>query len=110
MAGQFELKKNKNGQFHFVLKAGNSETILSSESYKSKTSALKGIASVQNNCRQEGSFEKKVAVNGKHTFNLKATNHRTIGSSQMYSSPKSRETGIASVMLNGKTKTVKDNT
>ncbi|MEN8207632.1 MAG: YegP family protein [Candidatus Fermentibacteria bacterium] len=108
MAGWFELKKNKNGQFHFVLKAGNSETILSSESYKTKTSALKGIASIQKNCGRDGSFEKKVAANGKHTFNLKAANHRIIGSSQMYSSPKSRENGIASVKLNGKSKTVKD--
>ena len=31
MAGWYELNKNDKGQFAFVLKAGNSETILRSE-------------------------------------------------------------------------------
>ena len=31
MAGWYELSKANNGQFHFVLKAGNAETILTSE-------------------------------------------------------------------------------
>jgi thioredoxin 1 len=36
MAGWYELSKNDKGQFTFVLKAGNSETILRSEQYESK--------------------------------------------------------------------------
>ena len=42
MAGKYVLKKAKNGQFYFNLKAGNGETILSSEMYKAKASANKG--------------------------------------------------------------------
>lgn len=36
MAGWFELSKSSDNQFRFVLKAGNGETILTSELYTSK--------------------------------------------------------------------------
>ena len=49
MAGWFEVDKAKDGQFKFVLKAGNAEIILTSELYKTKASAMNGIASVQKN-------------------------------------------------------------
>ena len=49
MAGIFELSKRKDGQFQFVLKAVNGETILVSEGYHAKGSAENGIASVPNN-------------------------------------------------------------
>ena len=43
----YELKTNQNGQFHFNLKAGNGEVILSSQTYQDKASALAGIESVR---------------------------------------------------------------
>jgi uncharacterized protein len=49
MAGKFVVTKGKDGQYRFVLKAGNGETIASSEGYKSKASALGGIDSVKAN-------------------------------------------------------------
>ncbi|OSK26858.1 hypothetical protein EALG_00625 [Escherichia coli TA144] len=101
MAGWFELSKSSDNQFRFVLKAGNGETILTSELYTSKASAEKGIASVRSNSPQEERYEKKTASNGKFYFNLKAANHQIIGSSQMYATAQSRETGIASVKANG---------
>ncbi len=64
MAGWFELSKSSDNQFRFVLKAGNGETILTSELYTSKASAEKGIASVRSNSPQEERYEKKTASNG----------------------------------------------
>lgn len=110
MAGWFELSKSSDGQFRFVLKAGNAETILTSELYKTKASAENGIASVQSNSGLEERFERKESVNGKSFFNLKAANHQVIGTSQMYASAQSRDDGIASVKNNGASKTVKDST
>ena len=110
MTGWFELSKSTDGQFRFVLKAGNAETILTSELYKTKGSAESGIASVQANSASEERYERKTASNGKAYFNLKAANHQVVGTSQMYASESSRESGIASVKTNGSTKTVKDNT
>ena len=45
MAGWYELSKSTDGQFRFVLKAGNAETILTSELYTVRASAENGIAS-----------------------------------------------------------------
>lgn len=39
MAGWYELGKSSDGQFRFVLKAGNGETILSSELYTTRPAA-----------------------------------------------------------------------
>ena len=47
MAGKFELKKSKNDKFFFSLLAGNGQTILSSEMYEAKASAVNGIESVK---------------------------------------------------------------
>ena len=110
MAGWFELNKSSDGQFRFVLKADNTETLLTSELYHAKGSAENGITSVQSNCGADERYEKKVASNGKHYFNLKAANHQVIGTSQMYASAESRDAGIASVKSNGTSTTVKDNT
>ena len=110
MAGWFELSKSSDNQFRFVLKAGNGETILTSELYTSKASAEKGIASVRSNSPQEERYEKKTASNGKFYFNLNAANHQIIGSSQMYATAQYRDTGIVSVKANGTSQTVKDNT
>lgn len=110
MPGWFELSKSSDGQFRFVLKAGNAETILTSELYKTKGAALNGIASVGKNCGTDARYECKEAKNGKLFFNLKAANHQVIGSSQMYADAKGRDGGIASVKANGATATIKDNT
>ena len=110
MTGYFELSKSSDGQFRFVLKAGNHETILTSELYKTKAAAENGIESVQKNCGEAARYEKKVAANGKHHFNLKAANHQVIGSSQMYASEAACDNGIDSVKTNGKSTTIKDST
>lgn len=109
MAGWFELSKSSDGQFRFILKAGNAETILNSELYKAKASAENGIASVQANCSNDDRYERKTAANGKAFFNLKATNGQVIGTSQMYASETSRDKGIVSVKENGTSTTIKDN-
>ena len=49
MPGKFEIKKNSNGDYRFVLKAGNGEIIATSESYKTKASGKNGIESVKTN-------------------------------------------------------------
>lgn len=110
MAGWFELDKNSKGQFHFSLKAGNGEIILSSEMYEAKSSAENGMASVRTNCKNDDRYDKKTATNGKFYFNLKAGNHQIIGSSQMYATEDSRDKGVASVKTNGDAAKVKDNT
>ncbi len=110
MSGYFEISKASNGEFRFVLKAGNHETILTSETYKNRAGAENGIASIGKNCENDARYERKTATNGKEYFVLKAGNHQVIGMSQMYASAAARESGIESVKANGTSSTVKDAT
>jgi len=49
MAGKYEVYKDKSGGFRFRLKASNGEVIASSQSYKTKASAMGGVESVKKN-------------------------------------------------------------
>jgi uncharacterized protein YegP (UPF0339 family) len=110
MEGWFELHKSTNGQYFFILKAENAETLMTSEHYLERASAENGIASVQVNSTSIERFDKKVSSDGKFYFNLKAANYQVIGTSQMYASAPGRNAGIASVQTNGSTATIKDKT
>lgn len=110
MPAWFELNKTTDGQFRFALKADEKETLLASETYRSKGSAQGGIESVRTNCGVDGRYEKKVAANGKFFFNLKAGNGEVIGTSVMYPTAEARDASIAAAMAAGASTTVRDNT
>lgn len=98
--GKFVITKRANGEFQFNLKAGNGQTILSSEGYSTKAAATNGIESVKTNSQDDSRYEKKESSNGKAYFTLKAGNGQIIGSSEMYESTSGRDSGIASVKTN----------
>jgi len=100
MAGKFVLSTTSDGQYIFNLRAGNGETILTSERYKGKDGALNGIASVKENAALDERYERRTASNGAHYFVLKAANHQEIGHSEMYSSEAAMQNGIVSVKKN----------
>ena len=100
MAGKFECYKDKAGEFRFRLKAGNGNTILASEGYKSKSGCKNGIESVRKNSQDPDRFVKKKTDSGKFRFNLTAKNSQTIGSSQNYSSESGCDNGMKSVANN----------
>ncbi len=100
MAARYELSTTKVGKFHFVLKAGNNEVILSSQQYADKAGAEGGIASCQKNGKDDANFERKTSKADEPYFVLKAANGQIIGQSEMYTSKSGCENGIASVMKN----------
>jgi uncharacterized protein len=100
MAARYEISKTSSGKFHFVLKAGNNEVILSSQQYADKTGAEGGIASCKKNGTVDANFERKTSKADEPYFVLKAGNGQIIGQSEMYKSAASCENGIASVMKN----------
>ncbi|TWF39581.1 hypothetical protein FHW36_10518 [Chitinophaga polysaccharea] len=108
--GKFVISKDAKGEFRFKLKAGNGEPILASEGYTTKASCENGIESVKTNSQVDERFEKKTSANGKHYFNLKASNGQIIGTSEMYESSSSRDNGIASVKSNAVSATIEDQT
>jgi uncharacterized protein len=108
MAGKFQIKKSNDNQFYFNLKAGNGETILTSEMYKAKNNAENGIASVKTNAPIDSRYDKKTATNGQFYFNLKAANGEVIGTSEMYTTSSARDNGIQSVKQNAPGATIED--
>lgn len=98
--GKFVITKRTNGEFQFNLKAGNGQTILTSEGYTTKAACLNGVQSVKTNSQDDSRFDRRESSNGKHYFNLRASNGQIIGSSEMYESISSRENGIESVKKN----------
>lgn len=104
----FIISKRKNGEWQFALKAGNGQTILMSEGYKSIAACQSGIASVKLNALDDHRFERKSSSNGKHYFNLKAANGQVIGTSEMYESFDAMEKGVLSVHTNAPAAEVHD--
>jgi uncharacterized protein YegP (UPF0339 family) len=108
MAGKFELKKSKSGQFMFNLKAANGQIILTSELYQAKTGAKGGVESVRKNATNDAAYERKTSRKNEPYFVLKATNGQIIGQSEMYSSIAAMEKGITSVKTNAPDAVIED--
>jgi uncharacterized protein len=104
--GKFVISTRTNGEFQFNLKADNHQVILTSEGYSSRANCENGIESVRKNSQSDSNYDRKKSTNGKHYFNLKAANSQVIGTSEMYESSTSMETGIASVKKNAPSATV----
>jgi len=100
MASKFVVTKGKDGKDYFVLKAGNGETILQSQGYKSASGCENGIESVRTNSQDADNFEVREAKDGRTYFVLKANNGQEIGRSQMYKSDSGCKNGMASVTKN----------
>jgi uncharacterized protein YegP (UPF0339 family) len=108
MAAKYVISTASNGKLHFVLKAGNGETILSSQLYASLDGARQGVESVRANGPLDERFQRLDSTRGEPYFNLVAANGQVIGKSEMYSSAKARDGGIESVKKNAAAAAVDD--
>jgi len=113
--GKFVIKKMKNGEFTFSLKATNGQEILSAgEGFTTLASCKGSIESVKKNAlvhvedqSVEGfeslthpKFEVYMDKSGEYRFRLKARNGENIGKSEGYKAKESCLNGIASVGKN----------
>lgn len=113
--GKFVIKATKNGGYKFDLKAGNGETVATSEIYNALASCKNGIESVRKNSVKAGiedqtvegfekvkhpKFEIYTDKAGEFRFRLKATNGEIIATSEGYKALTSCKNGIESVKKN----------
>lgn len=105
---KFEIYTDKKGEFRFRLKAGNGQTILTSEGYAAKSGCTNGIESVKKNAADDAKYVRLQAKDGSPYFNLKAGNNQIIGASEMYTSESAMENGISSVKTNAPQASVED--
>ena len=110
MSAEFEIKRAKNGQYLFNLRAVNGEVILTSEMYETKSGATNGIDSVKMNAANDSRYDRRLAASGKPYFVLQAGNGEIIGKSEVYSSKSALEVGVRSVKKNGPDAHINDKT
>lgn len=112
--GKFVVKATKTG-FVFNLKAGNGETIATSEVYTTEAACLKGVESVRKNAVDakledqtvaevaavtNPKFEMYTDKAGEFRFRLKARNGEVLAASEGYKAKASCLNGIDSVRRN----------
>ena len=93
-AGKFDLWQSNDG-WHFHLTAGNGATLLTSEAYTSRTGAINGILSVENNGVDNAQYQVVQAKNG-YLLHLVAGNNEIISFSQVYSSKSNATRAVTS--------------
>ena len=108
MAGHFEIKRAKDGQYFFKLVAG--DTTLMSEMYKQRASAENGIASVKKNSPDDARYDRRTSNSDQPYFVLKAGNGEVIGTSGMYASDEAMASGIEALKQSAADAEVRDET
>jgi uncharacterized protein YegP (UPF0339 family) len=106
MSAKFVISKTSNGKYRFVLKATNGETILASQMYAQLASARNGVESVKRNAGRVEMYERLTSSRGEPYFTLRAGNGQVVGTSEMYSTTRSRDSGIESVKTNAPRATI----
>jgi uncharacterized protein YegP (UPF0339 family) len=81
---KFEIFKQKDGDYHFHLRADNNEIIATSEGYTSLDGARNGIEAVKNNAHDLGRYDLVENQDRQWYFNLRARNGEIIATSEMY--------------------------
>lgn len=98
MAAKYEIKRARNQEFYFNLKAPNGEVILTSETYKTRRGAKNGIESVSKHGPDCLRYDMKMNRRKQYYFLLKAPNRKIIGTSEAYTRAAKMEQGILAVM------------
>lgn len=96
----FQVFEGQDGDHYFRFRAANHETILASQGYASRTSALGGLLSVLDNGQDLDRYELRTARDGESYFVLKAANGRVIGMSETYASRSGAYRGMEGVQRN----------
>ena len=113
--GAYIIEKSESGKYHFNLHAKNKEIILTSQMYKGRNGALKGIRSVKTNApiapiedltleklveQKNPKFQIYLGKDEKYYFRLIAANGQAIGRSEGYNGKPACKSGIESVKNN----------
>jgi len=93
---KYLLSKSYNGQYWWVLKADNGQTLIKSEMYNYKLSCKTGIASSKSSI-EDKNFKKYGSTYNSYYFNQIADNGQVLGTSEMYTTSSNRDAGIESV-------------
>src|SRR5690606_17262038 len=104
---KYIIRKTSNGQYWWVLKATNGNTLITSETYTTKQSCQGGIASSKVSIA-DSNFKRLTSVRNEPYFTQNSNNYQVLGTSEMYSSTQNRENGIEAVKQYAPIATIED--
>jgi len=81
-------KNNSDSEYYFHFKTQEGRPILVSQGYSSKSGCENGIKSVIQNATNHKNFDLKTSPDGKHYFNLEASNGQAVGTSIAFDNKK----------------------
>jgi len=88
-------KSDAQEPFTFSFVNNDGTTLVRSENYAAKKSAVNGIASVKKNCIDDSRYELKESKNGKFFFNIKASNGQIVATSTLFATQAIRDAAIS---------------
>ena len=97
---KFEIYKDKNGEFRYILKTENGKIILVQQGFKNKVGCINAISLVRLCSHSNKNYIRKESKDGTAYFNLILPKDIILGGSKIYSSSNSMEEIIESVMKN----------
>jgi hypothetical protein len=95
LPGSFDLWQASDLQWHFHLKSGNGQILLTSEAYTTRTGAIAGVLSVLENGVDPAQFQVVAAAHG-YLIHLVAGNNEIISFSQTYSTKSNATRAVTS--------------
>ena len=96
---RFDVFRGADGRFYFNLHAANGEVVLTSQGYSAEAAAMNAVFSVAANGTQASRYDIRETSNGEgYYFNLRASNGRVIGSSEVYATRYNAERGRDAVI------------
>lgn len=94
----YEIRKEKEDSYRFLLKTMQGKTLLNSVSYKSETEARECLRKLLPDSDRSLRVERKTNYNGKFLFSLRDKTGNIIGKSGVFSSEAGMENGIKHLM------------
>ena len=94
-----EIKKYKENGYDFSVKAEDGGNLLNSVSFSSEGEIKKIIEDLQKTINAQNVFERRTNHEGKFLFNVKGSNGKRIGRSELYSSEAGMENGIKNLTV-----------
>lgn len=104
---KYVIRKTNGGQYWWILKAANGNTLLTSETYTTKQNCIIGIASSKLNVA-ESDFRRLSSVRNETYFTQNFSNYQVLGTSDLYNSINGRDNGIESAKQNAPQDLIED--
>ncbi|MCE2612008.1 YegP family protein [Flavobacteriaceae bacterium D16] len=90
----YEIRKEKENTYRFLLKTMQGRTLLNSVDYRSEKEALESLRKLKPSTEKSVRVERKTNYSGKFLFNLRDRQGKVIGKSGVFSSEAGMENGI----------------